>query len=178
MSMATPSASYTPTTDAMDRHEYGVTKSRKAASTGGGRAWSEDEVRCLPLLIGKEPLRPNTHFCRESAVKLELETFERYVANQTLPHTGSLSSPNSPPEDAVQTHRRPPEEDRTRLPLALPPAQPRQQPPQAYHQRLQRLLDRRSLANFSRHRPVAYPRARQRHTLALGIAPRLRRLTL
>ncbi|OTB07918.1 hypothetical protein M426DRAFT_19471 [Hypoxylon sp. CI-4A] len=36
---------YTPTSDALDRHEYGITKNRKlAASTGGGRAWSEDEM--------------------------------------------------------------------------------------------------------------------------------------
>ena len=44
MQMAAPSA-YTPTSDVMDRHEYGITKNRKTASTGGGRAWSEDEVR-------------------------------------------------------------------------------------------------------------------------------------
>lgn len=36
---------FTPTSDAMGRHEYGVTKTRKTASTGGGRAWSEEEVR-------------------------------------------------------------------------------------------------------------------------------------
>jgi len=35
---------YTPTTDVTERHEYGVTKNRKPASTGGGRAWSEEEV--------------------------------------------------------------------------------------------------------------------------------------
>lgn len=38
---------YTPTSDAIDRHEYGVNKHRKSASTGGGRAWSDDEVRNL-----------------------------------------------------------------------------------------------------------------------------------
>ena len=46
MQMAAP-PTYTPTSDAMDRHEYGVTKNRKAASTGGGRAWSEDEVSAM-----------------------------------------------------------------------------------------------------------------------------------
>lgn len=46
MQMTAPSATYTPTSDAMDRHEYGVQKNRKQPSTGGGRAWSEDEV-CL-----------------------------------------------------------------------------------------------------------------------------------
>lgn len=40
-----PQSAYTPTSDAMARHEYGVTKTRKTASTGGGRAWSEEEVR-------------------------------------------------------------------------------------------------------------------------------------
>jgi hypothetical protein len=41
---ALTSAPYTPTSDAMDRHEYGVSKTQKLSSTGGGRAWSEDEV--------------------------------------------------------------------------------------------------------------------------------------
>jgi len=45
MQMTAPTVAYTPTSDAMDRHEYGITKNRKATSTGGGRAWSEDEVR-------------------------------------------------------------------------------------------------------------------------------------
>lgn len=35
---------YTPTSDALDRHEFGIAKTRKTTSTGGGRAWSEDEV--------------------------------------------------------------------------------------------------------------------------------------
>lgn len=38
---------YIPTRDAMDRHDYGVSKARKASSTGGGRAWSEDEEQYL-----------------------------------------------------------------------------------------------------------------------------------
>lgn len=44
MAMTMPAAIYAPTSDVMDRHEYGITKSRKSSSTGGGRAWSEDEV--------------------------------------------------------------------------------------------------------------------------------------
>ena len=47
MHMQAPAVPYTPNSDAMDRHEYGITKHRKTASTGGGRAWSEDEV-CEP----------------------------------------------------------------------------------------------------------------------------------
>lgn len=44
MAMTMPAAMYAPASDVMDRHEYGITKSRKSSSTGGGRAWSEDEV--------------------------------------------------------------------------------------------------------------------------------------
>lgn len=36
-------STYSPV-DAVSRHDYGVQKNRKPASTGGGRAWSEDEV--------------------------------------------------------------------------------------------------------------------------------------
>jgi len=45
MQMTAPPVAYTPTSDAMDRHDYGISKNRKVTSTGGGRAWSEDEVR-------------------------------------------------------------------------------------------------------------------------------------
>ncbi|KAI5457596.1 hypothetical protein BGZ63DRAFT_416741 [Mariannaea sp. PMI_226] len=38
---------FMPTRDVMDRHDYGITKMRKASSTGGGRAWSEDEEQYL-----------------------------------------------------------------------------------------------------------------------------------
>jgi hypothetical protein len=37
------------TVDAINRHDFGVQKNRKQASTGGGRAWSEDEVRLYVL---------------------------------------------------------------------------------------------------------------------------------
>jgi len=36
--------------DAINRHDFGVQKNRKPASTGGGRAWSEDEVWQNPRL--------------------------------------------------------------------------------------------------------------------------------
>lgn len=37
-------ARYSPINDAVQRHEGGVIKSKKAALTGSGRAWREDEV--------------------------------------------------------------------------------------------------------------------------------------
>ncbi|KAH8816220.1 hypothetical protein F5884DRAFT_214143 [Xylogone sp. PMI_703] len=44
--------------DTMDRHEFGVQKNRKAASTGGGRAWSEDEeVYLLQTRLQKMPYK-------------------------------------------------------------------------------------------------------------------------
>lgn len=42
--LATAQVAYTTKSDAMKRHEQGVSKSKKAALTGGGRAWSEEEV--------------------------------------------------------------------------------------------------------------------------------------
>ncbi|KAM0430963.1 hypothetical protein ACHAPT_005597 [Fusarium lateritium] len=45
--IAQAAAPYIPSRDSMDRHEYGVTKSRKASSTGGGRAWSDEEEAYL-----------------------------------------------------------------------------------------------------------------------------------
>ncbi|KAJ4260503.1 hypothetical protein NW762_007244 [Fusarium torreyae] len=45
--MAQATAPYIPARDSMDRHEYGITKSRKASSTGGGRAWSDEEESYL-----------------------------------------------------------------------------------------------------------------------------------
>ncbi|KAL2189228.1 hypothetical protein L209DRAFT_681454 [Thermothelomyces heterothallicus CBS 203.75] len=47
MHMTGHHAPYTPRSDAIDRHDYGINKNRKAASTGGGRAWSEDEEAYL-----------------------------------------------------------------------------------------------------------------------------------
>jgi hypothetical protein len=43
-------SSYSPV-DAINRHDFGVQKNRKQASTGGGRAWNEDEVRIFVLLV-------------------------------------------------------------------------------------------------------------------------------
>jgi hypothetical protein len=42
-------SNYSPV-DAINRHDFGVQKNRKQASTGGGRAWSEDEVRNIYVL--------------------------------------------------------------------------------------------------------------------------------
>lgn len=46
-------SNYSPV-DAINRHDYGVQKNRKQASTGGGRAWSEDEVWLHVLCDGRQ----------------------------------------------------------------------------------------------------------------------------
>jgi hypothetical protein len=66
---------------------------------------------------------------------------ERTWANSNFP-VGGLPSSDSSPEDAVQAHRRSFEENGAGLPPTLPSAQPRQQPPQAHHFMLFRLLFR------------------------------------
>ncbi|KAL3607967.1 hypothetical protein FPOAC2_02958 [Fusarium poae] len=45
--MAQAPTPYIPSRDSMDRHDYGITKNRKASSTGGGRAWSDEEESYL-----------------------------------------------------------------------------------------------------------------------------------
>ncbi|KAF4453322.1 hypothetical protein F53441_3985 [Fusarium austroafricanum] len=45
--MAQAPAPYIPSRDSMDRHDYGISKNRKASSTGGGRAWSDEEESYL-----------------------------------------------------------------------------------------------------------------------------------
>jgi hypothetical protein len=50
-------SNYSPI-DGVNRHDYGgVQKNRKQASTGGGRAWSEDEV-CENVLLCKRNANP------------------------------------------------------------------------------------------------------------------------
>lgn len=74
MNTQAASSTYVPV-DVAQRHEYGIQKNRKTASTGGGRAWSEDEVWIKQILsIGA-------------------------ITNQFL--LGSLSPSNSSSEDAL-----------------------------------------------------------------------------
>lgn len=62
--------------DAINRHDFGIQKNRKPASTGGGRAWSEDEV--------------GYHVW--------------FAKNKLMASIGSLPSANSSTKDALQTH--------------------------------------------------------------------------
>lgn len=93
------SVMYTPTSDALDRHDYGISKNRKQlASTGGGRAWSEDEVSYYYTMSISRwiDIRPG---------------LASSFTNRWHSYIGSLSSSNSPPEDALQAYCRSLEED-------------------------------------------------------------------
>lgn len=95
MAMTAPSAVYMPTSDVTDRHDYAVNKSRKAASTGGGRAWSEDEVSQLAVFRIREEDLQSWH---EGAFGASGHTWrqrnvESYDTNQVRPpHRKSISS--------------------------------------------------------------------------------------
>jgi hypothetical protein len=81
------SSHYAPS-DAMDRHDYGVQKNRKPASTGGGRAWSEDEVNKSHDFVLSD------HFVSKSNIT-----------------KGSLPPPNPATENALQAYRHPSQEN-------------------------------------------------------------------
>ncbi len=86
MQMTAP-APYTPTSDAMDRHDYGVSKNRKAASTGGGRAWSEDEV-CLTGIVRAAAAAAIAHLERATVVSWQRQGLGRITVVARLLHNG------------------------------------------------------------------------------------------
>lgn len=86
-----------PTSKSQDFESPSTKEHRKSISTGGGRAWSQEEVR------GQlDPLTQN------------LSSLTR--------RAGELPDRNPHAQDALQTHRRDPKEDRTGMPPTLPPA--------------------------------------------------------
>ncbi|GKT96034.1 hypothetical protein Ct61P_13884 [Colletotrichum tofieldiae] len=75
----------------MDRHEYGVTKNRKAASTGGGRAWSEDETR-----LQKMPYKHIAAHLKKTELACRLHYHQlSHGSNRRKQRTTSVSSGSS-----------------------------------------------------------------------------------
>ncbi|KAH8898989.1 hypothetical protein GQ53DRAFT_362408 [Thozetella sp. PMI_491] len=96
MQMTAPPAVYTPTSDAMDRHEYGVTKNRKAASTGGGRAWSEDEeVYLLQTRLQKMPYKHIAAHLKKTELACRLHYHQLSHGSNRRKRTTSVSSGSS-----------------------------------------------------------------------------------
>jgi hypothetical protein len=88
--MQTP---YTPISDAQDRHDAGVTKSRKAASTGGGRAWSEDEeMYLLQTRMQKMPYKHIAAHLKKTELACRLHYHQLSHGSNRRKRTASCSS--------------------------------------------------------------------------------------
>lgn len=87
---------YTPTSDAIERHDYGVGKNRKAASTGGGRAWSEDEeVYLLQTRLQKMPYKHIAAHLKKTELACRLHYHQLSHGSNRRKRTTSVSSGSS-----------------------------------------------------------------------------------
>lgn len=88
---------YTPTSDFLDRHEYGVAKNRKlTASTGGGRAWSEDEeVYLLQTRLQKMPYKHIAAHLKKTELACRLHYHQLSHGSNRRKRTTSVSSGSS-----------------------------------------------------------------------------------
>ncbi|CAK7205352.1 hypothetical protein SEUCBS139899_008122 [Sporothrix eucalyptigena] len=95
LQMASP-ATYTPTSDAIDRHEYGINKNRKPASTGGGRAWSDDEeVYLLQTRLQKMPYKHIAAHLKKTELACRLHYHQLSHGSNRRKRTTSVSSGSS-----------------------------------------------------------------------------------
>jgi hypothetical protein len=89
-------APFVPTSDSLDRHEFGVTKSRKMASTGGGRAWSEDEeVYLLQTRLQKMPYKHIAAHLKKTELACRLHYHQISHGSNRRKRTASTSSSSS-----------------------------------------------------------------------------------
>ncbi|KAI6382635.1 hypothetical protein MCOR25_000635 [Pyricularia grisea] len=96
MHMSMAPMAYTPISDAMDRHEYGITKNRKTASTGGGRAWSEDEeVYLLQTRLQKMPYKHIAAHLKKTELACRLHYHQLSHGSNRRKRTTSVSSGSS-----------------------------------------------------------------------------------
>ncbi|KFX99509.1 hypothetical protein O988_03810, partial [Pseudogymnoascus sp. VKM F-3808] len=84
----------TPPSDFLDRHEYGVTKNRtKPASTGGGRAWSEEEeVYLLQTRLQKMPYKHIAAHLKKTELACRLHYHQLSHGSNRRKRTASMSS--------------------------------------------------------------------------------------
>ncbi|KAH7307968.1 hypothetical protein B0I35DRAFT_413341 [Stachybotrys elegans] len=86
-------AAFTPVSDAIDRHESGVSKCRKAASTGGGRAWSEEEeVYLLQTRLQKMPYKHIAAHLKKTELACRLHYHQLSHGSNRRKRTPSCSS--------------------------------------------------------------------------------------
>ncbi|KAL2272020.1 hypothetical protein VTJ83DRAFT_1391 [Remersonia thermophila] len=87
---------YTPRSDVLERHEYGVTKTRKTASTGGGRAWSEEEeAYLLQTRMQKMPYKHIAAHLKKTELACRLHYHQLSHGSNRRKRTTSLSSGSS-----------------------------------------------------------------------------------
>ncbi|KAK6080790.1 hypothetical protein SCUP515_03391 [Seiridium cupressi] len=87
---------YTPTSDVLDRHDYGISKNRKLASTGGGRAWSEDEeVYLLQTRLQKMPYKHIAAHLKKTELACRLHYHQLSHGSNRRKRTTSVSSGSS-----------------------------------------------------------------------------------
>ncbi|KAI0399160.1 hypothetical protein F4802DRAFT_611091 [Xylaria palmicola] len=93
---------YIPTSDAVDRHELGISKNRKLASTGGGRAWSEDEeVYLLQTRLQKMPYKHIAAHLKKTELACRLHYHQLSHGSNRRKRTTSVSSGSSSGQSPV-----------------------------------------------------------------------------
>ncbi|ROV90009.1 hypothetical protein VSDG_08407 [Cytospora chrysosperma] len=96
MAMAMPTVMYTPQFDAMNRHDYGIKKHRKNPSTGGGRAWSEDEeAYLLQTRLQKMPYKHIAAHLKKTELACRLHYHQLSQGSNRRRRTTSISSTSS-----------------------------------------------------------------------------------
>ncbi|KAI1326678.1 hypothetical protein F5Y16DRAFT_225039 [Xylariaceae sp. FL0255] len=93
---------FTPTSDALERHEFGISKNRKLASTGGGRAWSEDEeVYLLQTRLQKMPYKHIASHLKKTELACRLHYHQLSHGSNRRKRTTSVSSGSSSEQSPV-----------------------------------------------------------------------------
>lgn len=111
--------------DATSRHEYGVQKNRKQTSTGGGRAWSEDEeVYLLQTRLQKMPYKHIAAHLKKTELACRLHYHQLSHGSNRRKRTNSVtsSSTGSAAHSPVMAHSMPsPISEHDVLPPVSPP---------------------------------------------------------
>ncbi|CZR51926.1 uncharacterized protein PAC_01803 [Phialocephala subalpina] len=85
-------SNYSPV-DAINRHDFGVQKNRKQASTGGGRAWSEDEeVYLLQTRLQKMPYKHIAAHLKKTELACRLHYHQLSHGSNRRKRTNSVTS--------------------------------------------------------------------------------------
>ncbi|KAB8294023.1 hypothetical protein EYC80_009482 [Monilinia laxa] len=88
-------STYVPV-DVAHRHEYGIQKNRKPASTGGGRAWSEDEeVYLLQTRLQKMPYKHIASHLKKTELACRLHYHQLSHGSNRRKRTNSITSSGS-----------------------------------------------------------------------------------